>query len=108
MFSPRFEYIMQLNIHNIRDCDPQKLGHIDVTPHYVVRRYAEFASAISGLNQSFPSERVDGLLAQMQAEVEKFCRRLSNEFAQHRDQLVFLINNYDMILTTLTVRNALF
>ena len=98
---------MQLNIHNIRDCDPQKLGHIDVTPHYVVRRYAEFASAISGLNQSFPSERVDGLLAQMQAEVEKFCRRLSNEFAQHRDQLVFLINNYDMILTTLTVRISL-
>ena len=35
MLFPRFEYIVQLNIHNIRECDPQKLGHIDVTPHYV-------------------------------------------------------------------------
>ena len=35
MIYPRFEHILQLNIENIRDCDPQKLGHIDVTPHYV-------------------------------------------------------------------------
>ena len=32
---PRFEYILQLNIHSVRECDPNKLGHIDVRPHYV-------------------------------------------------------------------------
>ena len=35
MFYPRFEYLLQLNIQSIRDCEPQKLGHIDVRPHYV-------------------------------------------------------------------------
>ncbi len=32
---PRFEYLLQMNIQSIRDCDPQKLGQIDVRPHYV-------------------------------------------------------------------------
>ena len=32
---PRFQYILDHNIQSIRDCDPQKLGHIDVRPHYV-------------------------------------------------------------------------
>ena len=35
MFYPRFEYILLQNIHSIRDCEPQRLGHIDVRPHYV-------------------------------------------------------------------------
>ena len=32
---PRFKYILELNIHSVKECDPQKLGQIDVRPHYV-------------------------------------------------------------------------
>jgi len=32
MFYPRFEYILLQNVQSIRECDPQKLGHIDVRP----------------------------------------------------------------------------
>ena len=32
---PRFQHVLKLNIQSIRSCDPQKLGHIDVRPHYV-------------------------------------------------------------------------
>jgi hypothetical protein len=32
---PRFETILHLNIHSVRDVDPQKFGHIDNRPHYV-------------------------------------------------------------------------
>ena len=35
MFYPRFEFILLQNVHSIRECEPQKLGHIDVRPHYV-------------------------------------------------------------------------
>ena len=35
MFCPRFEFILLQNVQSIRDCEPQKLGHIDVRPHYV-------------------------------------------------------------------------
>ena len=35
MLYPRFEYVLQLNIQSIRDCDPARLGQIDCRPHYV-------------------------------------------------------------------------
>ena len=70
----------------------------------VARRYAEFAAAIVAINQSFPSDRVDRLMSVMTSEVEKFMRRMSNEFPGERERLTFLINNYDMILGVLAVR----
>eukprot|EP00058_Branchiostoma_floridae_P023157 XP_002608647.1 hypothetical protein BRAFLDRAFT_97676 [Branchiostoma floridae] len=103
---PRFSYILDLNIQSIRDCDPQKLGSIDVRPHYITRRYAEFSSALISLNQTFPDERVDQLLAQLQAEVENFILRMAAEFPLRKEQLVFLINNYDMMLGVLMERTS--
>ena len=32
---PRFEHIVEMNIQSVRACDPQKMGQIDVRPHYV-------------------------------------------------------------------------
>jgi len=101
---PRFEYILQLNINSIRECDPQRLGQIDVRPHYITRRYAEFSAAIVGLNQSSPSELVDKALGRLQIEVENFILRMAAEFPQRKEQLIFLINNYDMMLNVLMER----
>ena len=36
--------ILKLNIQSIRDCDPQKLGQIDVRPHYVSRNQSTLAA----------------------------------------------------------------
>ncbi|XP_067131774.1 vacuolar protein sorting-associated protein 52 homolog [Centruroides vittatus] len=101
---PRFEYILQLNIQSIRDCDPQKLGSIDMRPHYITRRYAEFSAAIVGINESFPNECVARLLAALQGEVENFILRMAAEFPERKEQLIFLINNYDMMLSVLLER----
>ena len=35
MLFPRFEHVLQVNIRSIKDCDPKRLGNIDVRPHYV-------------------------------------------------------------------------
>ena len=83
-----------------------KLGQIDVRPHYITRRYAEFSAAIVGLNESFPSDRVNKLLAQLQTEVENFILRMAAEFPQRKEQLVFLINNYDMMLNVIMERTT--
>ncbi|XP_041933330.1 vacuolar protein sorting-associated protein 52 homolog isoform X2 [Alosa sapidissima] len=98
---PRFELILEMNIQSIRNTDPQKLGVLDTRPHYITRRYAEFSSAIVSINQTFPNERTHALLAQLQVEVENFVLKMAAEFPSRKDQLIFLINNYDMLLSVL-------
>ncbi|XP_044028503.1 vacuolar protein sorting-associated protein 52 homolog isoform X1 [Siniperca chuatsi] len=103
---PRFELILEMNIHSIRNTDPQKLGVLDTRPHYITRRYAEFSSAIVSINQTFPNERTHTLLGQLLVEVENFVLKMAAEFPSRRDQLIFLINNYDMMLSVLMERAA--
>ncbi|XP_065146961.1 vacuolar protein sorting-associated protein 52 homolog [Paramisgurnus dabryanus] len=103
---PRFELILEMNIQSIRNTDPQKLGVLDTRPHYITRRYAEFSSAIVSINQTFPNERTHALLGQLQIEVENFVLKMAAEFPSRRDQLIFLINNYDMMLGVLMERAA--
>uniref|UniRef100_A0A8C1PL06 Vacuolar protein sorting-associated protein 52 homolog n=1 Tax=Cyprinus carpio TaxID=7962 RepID=A0A8C1PL06_CYPCA len=98
---PRFELILEMNIQSIRNTDPQKLGVLDTRPHYITRRYAEFSSAVVSINQTFPNERTHTLLGQLQVEVENFVLKMAAEFPSRRDQLIFLINNYDMMLGVL-------
>ncbi|XP_053366646.1 vacuolar protein sorting-associated protein 52 homolog [Clarias gariepinus] len=106
MLWPRFKLILEMNIQSIRDTDPQKLGVLDTRPHYITRRYAEFSSAIVSINQTFPNERTNALLGQLQIEVENFVLKMAAEFPSRRDQLIFLINNYDMMLGVLMERAA--
>ncbi|CAL9704030.1 unnamed protein product [Knipowitschia caucasica] len=103
---PRFELILEMNIQSIRSTDPQRLGLLDTRPHYITRRYAEFSSAIVSINQTFPNERTNTLLGQLQVEVENFVLKMAAEFPSRRDQLIFLINNYDMLLSVLMERAA--
>ena len=69
----------------------------------VTRRYAEFSAAIIGINQSYPSEQTDRLLGQLQTEVENFILKMAAFFPHRKEQLVYLINNYDMMLGVLMV-----
>ncbi len=69
----------------------------------MTRRYAEFSGAIVSINQSHPNERVSKSLSALQQEVENFILRMAAEFPDRKEQLVFLINNYDMLLAVLSV-----
>ena len=71
----------------------------------ITRRYAEFSAALVGISESFPSELVNGLLAELQQEVECFILHMAAVFPQHKEQLIFLSNNYDMVLGILMVRH---
>lgn len=59
-----------------------------------------------GINQSYPDEKVHQLLGQLQIEVENFVLKMAAEFPQRKEQLVFLINNYDMMLNVIMVSDS--
>ncbi|XP_022914245.1 vacuolar protein sorting-associated protein 52 homolog [Onthophagus taurus] len=100
---PRFESVFRLNIGSIRDCDPSKFNR-EMGPHYITRRYAEFSAALVGISENFPNELVNRLLAELQEEVELFILRMAGIFPQRKEQLIFLINNYDMVLNIIMER----
>lgn len=101
---PRFDYLFRSHIHSVRSCDPAKLSSCDSRPHFITRRYAEFSAAITVVNESFPDERVSVLQNLLQTEVENLILKMAARFDLPKDQLIFLINNYDMILSVLQER----
>jgi hypothetical protein len=49
---------------------------------------------------------VDGLneiLRELQQEIENFILRMASIFPQRREQIIFIINNYDVILSVMGV-----
>ncbi|CAG4944571.1 vacuolar protein sorting-associated protein 52 homolog [Colias croceus] len=103
-FWPRLEYVLKLNIQSVHDCDPAKLANKELGPHYITRRYAEFSAAMLSLSEQFPSQELSNLLLVLQDEVHCFLLKMAAEFPQRIQQLIFLINNYDMVLSILMER----
>jgi len=103
---PRFDQIVQLHIKSITDCNINNLSSIDNRPHYITRRYAEFSSAVNRIKDNEPSSRVERCLSNLQTEVQNFILRLAASFVDRKDQLAFLINNYDMLLSVLMERQG--
>ncbi|XP_063358376.1 vacuolar protein sorting-associated protein 52 homolog [Cydia amplana] len=101
---PRLDFVLKLNIQSVRECDPAKLSNKELGPHYITRRYAEFSAAMLSLSEQFPSEDLSNLLLNLQDEVNCFLLKMAAEFSQRIHQLIFLINNYDMILSILMER----
>ncbi|XP_050362322.1 vacuolar protein sorting-associated protein 52 homolog [Nymphalis io] len=101
---PRLEFVLKLNIQSVRDCEPAKLSNKEMGPHYITRRYAEFSAAMLSLSEQFPSEELSNLLLVLQDEVHCFLLKMAAEFPQRIQQLIFLINNYDMVLSILMER----
>lgn len=96
---PRFEKLVHMHINSVKNCDCDKFVSVDTMPHSVTRKYAEFASAISSINETYPDERISILLNELQNEVKNFILRTAAIFRQPREQQIFMINNYDHILS---------
>ncbi|KAL5970473.1 hypothetical protein TSMEX_001768, partial [Taenia solium] len=97
-----------------------------IRPHPVARRYAELAASLhtigSALSVSDASKegsetvgQVEGhnldprvvlALSRMHAEFEAACYRLAKALPRNRLRLVFLINNFDLIVSVLSEKGA--
>lgn len=69
----------------------------------ITRRYAELSAAIISIDSSYPNELVTKLLAELLEEVQCFILRMAAVFSGRKEQLIFLINNYDLALSIITV-----
>ncbi|CCI49287.1 unnamed protein product [Albugo candida] len=137
---PRLKSVFDMNLTSIRNAKVKKLGTIDLHPHYVVRRYAEFAASILKLsldtqepisvrtvyphssNSSAASVSGDTMsatehpdlnlqengvgrmlfqdLLAMREEVLHLLKRLANQQTSTKEKCVFLVNNYDFVVST--------
>lgn len=100
---PRFKIVFEANFNSIRHAKLKKLGTVELHPHYIVRRYAEFAASILSLHvQHVEATNADEMLltnlAAMRKAMVELLTRLSNQHKTMKSQIVFLINNYDQIL----------
>ncbi|KAI9913745.1 hypothetical protein PsorP6_005117 [Peronosclerospora sorghi] len=120
---PRFKTVFNLNLMSVKNAKVQKLGPIDLHSHFVIRRYAEFASSFLSLSMSMhesqisnapwsvfdissaqmhgngASEMIRTNLTVMRDEILSLLSRLSQQHTNEKERCVFLINNYDLVLT---------
>lgn len=126
---------MRMNTQSIREFDPARMKKgtvVDQRPHYITRRYAEFAAGILSVTSASVSnadeegassssavatmsstseEMMSALLSDMQQEVEQFILKMTSAVQQQQGggrkaQLIFLINNYDVVLSVLAERSG--
>ena len=95
---PRLQIVIKLNVQSVKDCDPQKFKITDLRPHYVTRRYAEFSTAFISINEKFPDVNLNAMLLDMEQEIGNFVMKMASSFPQRKEQLIFVINNYDIWL----------
>mmetsp|Transcript_20438 Transcript_20438/g.34213 ORF Transcript_20438/g.34213 Transcript_20438/m.34213 type:complete len:714 (-) Transcript_20438:96-2237(-) len=113
---PRFKQVFDLNLKSVRTANPKKLGPVDVSPHYVSRRYAQLicsviilqqgsgdAHGLGGGGESMMLQDVNAMRTDMIALLE----RLSGLLPNAKERRVFFINNFDMILSVFQERGVM-
>lgn len=100
----RFETIMRAHLFSVSEIDTHKLHGLDIRPHYITRRYSEFSNSLLNINEILPNLKLNPILTQLQIEVQNFILRLAAEFSQRKEQLISVINNYDLMLSVIAER----
>jgi len=110
----RFFMIFNMNIVSVKTAVAKDLSAIvEGQPHYVTRRYAEFTSSVLYLSSIQELASFDPLfiqdvqqgLSRLREEMEKLLIRLIDAMrVDWRSKSIYLINNYDLILSIIGER----
>eukprot|EP01113_Clastostelium_recurvatum_P038115 TRINITY_DN5656_c0_g1_i1.p1 TRINITY_DN5656_c0_g1~~TRINITY_DN5656_c0_g1_i1.p1 ORF type:complete len:809 (-),score=252.78 TRINITY_DN5656_c0_g1_i1:9-2408(-) len=113
MIWDRLNKLLESNIDSIKTATPKTLGGVDTQrlgPHYVTRRYAEFAASVHTINciitgrlsiKASPDEKITAWMTVLRTAIERLLDKLVQEVSDPRGQTVFLMNNYSHILNVL-------
>ncbi|KAG2196701.1 hypothetical protein INT47_009611 [Mucor saturninus] len=99
---PRFQYVMSLHIDSLKKMFNSKsvMSAVkDIHPHYITRRYSEFAASLLVLNDGYDDPILSKSVHRMRDEFEAVLSRMSHEFPESPRRIAFLINNYDLIVS---------
>ncbi|KAG0075022.1 Vacuolar protein sorting-associated protein 52 [Podila epicladia] len=96
---PRFQVVVDMHIDSIRKAKT-KIKPKNVHPHWIARRYGEFASSLLLLHD----EQTDVMprLALLRLETSSLFDVMSKTFPDTKSRLIFLINTFDLVLTLLS------
>lgn len=95
---------MDLHIESLRQAIPSRLLlQKDVRPHYITRRYYEMSVSLLLLNQGYEDASLTSSFVRLRSEFENLINRLSHEFSDSKLRTIFLINNYDLIVSLMAV-----
>ncbi|KAG0589994.1 hypothetical protein M758_1G061400 [Ceratodon purpureus] len=98
---PRFKLVFDMHLSSLRTANPRALWEDDVRPHYVTRRYAEFAASLLHLTIKNGDGQLDLNLERLRVAIDDLLVKLARMFRQQKQQTIFLINNYDLVLSVL-------
>ncbi|KAI7852962.1 Sac2 family-domain-containing protein [Circinella umbellata] len=99
---PRFQHVMSLHVESLKRMAATKsvISAVkDIHPHYITRRYAEFAASLLVLNEGYDDAILINSVQRLRNEFEGLLARMSNEFSEPTRRIAFLINNYDVIVS---------
>lgn len=98
---PRFKLVFDMHLSSLRTANPRALWEDDVRPHYVTRRYAEFAASLLHLTIKNGDGQLDLNLERLRVAIDDLLVKLARMFKGQKQQTIFLINNYDLVLSVL-------
>uniref|UniRef100_A0A8R1I5B0 Vacuolar protein sorting-associated protein 52 homolog n=2 Tax=Caenorhabditis japonica TaxID=281687 RepID=A0A8R1I5B0_CAEJA len=103
----RLNMVMSAHYDSVKSVDLKKLIHsesLDTRPHFIVRRYAELTSAhliIAKTSDRKMGDKMEAILESSEDSIEQLLTRMSAMQQTQKNKHVFLINNYDLILSTI-------
>ncbi|KAF2076084.1 hypothetical protein CYY_002598 [Polysphondylium violaceum] len=108
MVFARFNKTFVKEIEHIRGVNVKELkSHLNpLVPHPMVKRYADLVSSLVYVNEHIPKESSNQGLSRYIAELKTSLEKListvmMNEIESKDQQLVFLLNNYGLVVQTL-------
>jgi len=106
---PHLRRVLDANVVSLRKASQQNLTvPTNTHPHLVTRRYAELAASLHALSSPESSGLPDTLqqpLHSMQQEVCGLLSSMATKLDSPENGLVFLVNNYDLVLTVFHERH---
>eukprot|EP00013_Stygamoeba_regulata_P006385 CAMPEP_0177632782 /NCGR_PEP_ID=MMETSP0447-20121125/2488_1 /TAXON_ID=0 /ORGANISM="Stygamoeba regulata, Strain BSH-02190019" /LENGTH=791 /DNA_ID=CAMNT_0019134399 /DNA_START=55 /DNA_END=2430 /DNA_ORIENTATION=+ len=103
---PRFQLVFSMHVASMNKAIAEGLSDVDTRRHTVTRRYADFASAMHVCNVTYKDGRLQKATNSLRALQEKLLLALCKSLPNEKTKIVFLINNYDHILTVMGARIA--
>ena len=101
----RFKAIMEAHVASLAAATPKSAP--ETHPHFIARRYAELAASLRRLNPPSLDAQMAAIHRAMRGEMEKLLQgRLAQLHSTRKGQATFLVNSYELIVSTLSERSA--
>ncbi|EGG20365.1 DNAJ heat shock N-terminal domain-containing protein [Cavenderia fasciculata] len=102
----KFSELFKRNIDSLKIALTKDSGVVDFRPHIYTRRFSEFYASISEIiGGGVADSRVTAWVAVLRSSMERLLEHLSNNFPDKKTKSMFLINNYDVVLSVLRENN---